>query len=83
MGYTVGNQSDFQPYIQRHISPNENFEYGYPHSSAFLQFRLKFERFKPHKATCHPTICDVINDIKLSNSISQQDILSQIFDVIQ
>ena len=44
---------------------NENFEYGYPHSNALLQFPLKWEHFKLHKATCHPTKCDVINDIKL------------------
>ena len=44
---------------------NENFEYGYPHSNAFLQFRLKLEHCKPQKAARHPTICDVINDVKL------------------
>ena len=38
------------------------FEYGYPHSNAFLQFRLKLERCKPQKSARHPTICDVIND---------------------
>ena len=46
-------------------SPNENFEYGYPHSNAHLQFRHKLERCKPNNAACHPTKCDVINDIKL------------------
>ena len=25
---------------------------------------LKFERWKPQKAARHPTICDVINDVK-------------------
>ena len=55
---------DIPPYIRRYTSPNENFEYGYPNSNAFLQFCLKLE---------HQTI---------SVSISQ-DILSQIFDVIQ
>ena len=42
-----------------------NFEYGYPHSNALLQFRLKLERCKPHNATHHPRKYDVINDIKL------------------
>ena len=71
VGYTVGNlvlrrrasgvvKRDFRTYI-----PNENFEYGYPHSNAFLQFRLKLERCKPHKVARHPTKCDVIDDVKL------------------
>ena len=32
---------DFRTYIRRYTSPNEKFEYGYPHSNALLQFRLK------------------------------------------
>ena len=36
-----------------------------PYSNAFLQFRLKLECCKPQKAARHPTICDVINDVKL------------------
>ena len=47
------------------MTPNENFEYGYPHSNALLQFCLKLERCKPHYAAHHPTKCDVINDFKL------------------
>ena len=68
--------------ISDDISPNEIFEYGHPHSNALLQFRLKLERCKPHKAACHPTIYDVIND---SNFFRQYTcyILSQIYDVIQ
>ena len=50
---------------EQYTSANENFDNGHPHSNAFLQFPLKLERFKPHKAKCHPTICDVINDVKL------------------
>ena len=76
VGYAVGNlvlrrrasgavKRDFRTYIRRYTSPNENFEYGYPHSDAFLQFRLKLERCKPYKNESHPTICDVINDVKL------------------
>ena len=52
-------------YIRRYTSPNENFEYGYPHSNALLQFRLKFERCKPHNTASHPTKYDIINDVKL------------------
>ena len=76
VGCTVGNlvlrrrasgavKRDFRTYIRRYTSPNENFEYGYPNSNALLQFELKLERCKPHKAARHPTKCDVINDVKL------------------
>ena len=76
IGYTVGNlvllpresgaiKCDFIMYIQRYTSPNENFEYSYPHSNALLQFGLKLEHCKSHKAAHHPTKCDVINDVKL------------------
>ena len=41
------------------------FEYGYHHSNALTQFPLKLRRCEPHKAACHPRICDVINDVKL------------------
>ena len=76
VGYTVGNlvlrrrasgavKRDFRTYIRQYTSPNENFEYGYLHSNVLLQFELKMERCKPHKAARLPTKCDVINDIKL------------------
>ena len=55
---------DFRPYIRQYTSPNENFEYGYPHSNALLQYHLKLERWKPHKAAHHPTKFDIINDVK-------------------
>ena len=32
---------DFRMYIQRYTSPNENFEYGYPHSYALLTISLQ------------------------------------------
>ena len=52
VGYTVGNlvlrrrvsgavKRDFRTYIRRYTSPNENFEYGYPHSNALLTFFLQ------------------------------------------
>ena len=52
VGYTVGNlvllrrvsgavKRDFRTYILRYTSPNENFEYGYPHSNALLTFSLQ------------------------------------------
>ena len=76
VGYTVGNlvlrgrasgavKRDFRTYIRRYTSPNENFEYGYPHSNAHLQFCLKFEHCKTRNTARHPTKYDVINDVKL------------------
>ena len=55
IGYTVGNlvlrrrisgavKRDFRTYIRRYTSPNENFEYGYPHSNALLTFSLQKEK---------------------------------------
>ena len=52
VGYTVGNlvlrrrvsravKRDFQTYIRRYTSPNENFEYGYPHSNVLLTFSIQ------------------------------------------
>ena len=52
VGYTVRNlvlrrcvseaiKRDFRTYIRRYTSPNENFEYGYPHSNALLTFFLQ------------------------------------------
>ena len=91
--YMVGNlvlwrrtsralKRDIRTYIGQFTSPNENFEYGYPHSNAFLQVLLKLERCNPHKAARHPTICNVINDVKLFPTV-MQDILSQLFVNIQ
>ena len=51
-----------------------------PHSNAILQFCLKLNvasRLKPHKAACHPTKCDVIDDVKLFPTVYRR-ILSQI-----
>ena len=75
VGYTVGNlvlrrcvrgvvKRDFRTYIGRYTSPNENFEYGYPHSNALLTFSLQKDSenvlccaytsrgCQPHKTTC-------------------------------
>ena len=78
MGHTVRNlvlqrcassrvavKHDFRKYIRRYTSPNENYEYGYPHSNALKQFPLKSEHCKPHNAARHPMKCDIINDVKL------------------
>ena len=54
---------DFRPFFDGTPPPNENFEYGYPHSTALLQFRLL--RVKLHKAARHARRCDVIYDVKL------------------
>ena len=52
---------------------------SYPHSNALLQFPLKLECCKPHKAAPHPMKCDIINDVKLFPTV----ILLQFFDFIQ
>ena len=81
IGYMVGNlvlrqracgavKHDFETYIRRYTSPNENFEYGYHHSNAFLQFHLKLECCKRHNAARHPTKCDIINDVKLFPTVA-------------
>ena len=82
VGYTVGNlvlrrrisgavKRDFRPYIRRYTSPNENFEYGYPHSNALLTFSLQKDSenvlycaytssgCQLHIFTCQPMISDV------------------------
>ena len=43
LSFTVSGavKRDFRTYIRRYTSPNENFEYGYPHSNALLNFSLK------------------------------------------
>ena len=61
VGHTVGKilrrrasgavKRDFRTYFRRYISPNEQFEYGYPHPNALLQFELNLSvasRIKPH-----------------------------------
>ena len=76
VGYTVANlvlqrlasgalKRDFRPFTRGYTSTIENFEYGYPHSNALLQFHLELEHCKQHKATRHPTKCDVINDLDI------------------
>ena len=80
VGYSVGNfvlqrqasralKCDFRTYIRQYTFPNENFENGYPHSNALLQFEPLLERCKPHKVACHPMKCDIINDIKLFSTV--------------
>ena len=73
--YTVGNlvlrgrvsgavKHDFQTYIRRYTSPNENFEYGYPHSNALSTFSLQKDSenvlccaYTPSGCQLHKTAC--------------------------
>ena len=55
----------FRTYIQWYTSTNEIFEYGYSHSNALLQSLLILEHCTQQIAACHPTQCEVINDVKL------------------
>ena len=79
MGYTVGNlvlwrrvsgavERDFRTYSRRYTSPDEHFEYGYPHSDALITFSLQKDSemyfvapptssgiaCQLHKFTCQP-----------------------------
>ena len=60
-----------------------NFENGYPLSNASLQFRLKFECYKPHKEICHQMKCDVINDVKLFPTVYRKIYCPNFFDINQ
>ena len=60
IGYMVGNfvlwwrvgraiKHNFRPYNRRYTSPNDNFEYGYPHSNALNNIYLsKTQYFAPN-----------------------------------
>ena len=65
---------------RRYTSPNENFEYGYPHSNALLQFCRKLKRCKPLKAACDLTVCDRINDVKLFPTLYHSGSVSRALD---
>ena len=80
IGYRVGNlvlwqlasravKRDIGTYIRQYTSTNENFVYGYTHYNGLLQSCLKLERNKPHKGVCHPTKCDIFNEVKLFPSV--------------
>ena len=71
---------DFRKYIRRYTSPNENFEYGYSHSYARLQFCFKLERCKPYKAALNLTIFNVINEVKLFLSVANFNVFQ--WDVV-
>ena len=87
---------DFRTYIRRYTSPNENFEYRYPHSNAQLAFPFKMtvkmyssSGCQLHKTacllhifTCQPMKSDVTHWRRICDSISQV-ILLQIYDAIQ
>ena len=65
----------------------QNFHFGryivvYTVGNIVLRPRPNGSRYMPHKAACHLTKCDVVNDVKLFPAGISQDILSQIFDVI-
>ena len=77
--------SEFRPNTTIY-PPNENIEYGYPHSNALVQFPLNLESCKPPKAARHPTTCDLLmtsNYFRQYMYIALQDVLSQIFDATQ
>ena len=91
-GYMVGNfvlqrrfiKHNFRPYNRRYTSPNENFEYGYPHSNALFDIYSSNAQYfapnvsfmsnaKPHVNQSQATCSDGLS----------QNLLTQILDVIQ
>ena len=62
---------NFHPYNRRYTSPNEHFEYGYPHSNALFNiYSSKAQHFAPNwsfvrnvKQLCHPITSDVTYDV--------------------
>ena len=74
VGYTVGNlvlrrrvsgavKRDFRTYIRRYTSPNENFEYGYPHSNALLTIAFKKTVKMYFVAHIHPAAASCIKPL--------------------
>ena len=77
VGYTVGNlvlrrrangavKRDFRTYIRRYTSPNQNFEYDYPHSNALSTFSLQKDSenvlccaYTPSGCQLHKTACQL------------------------
>ena len=67
VGYTVGNfvlrrrvsgavKHDFRPYIRRYTTPNEKFEYCYPHSNVLFNY-------KHRKMLCFSRNVSVTSDV--------------------
>ena len=63
VGYTVGNfvlrrrvsgavKHNFRTYIRRYTAPNENFEYGYPHSNVLFYFFASKTRYLLQNVSC-------------------------------
>ena len=80
--YMVGNfvlrrrvsravKHNFRPHNRQYISPNEHFEYGYPHSNALFNiYSSKAQHFAPKwsfvsnvKQLCQPITSDVTYDV--------------------
>ena len=79
VGYTVGNfvlrrrvsgavKHDFRPYIPRYTTPNEKFEYCYPHSNVLFNYKhrknaLFFAKRERHQRRKTPITSDVAHDV--------------------
>ena len=79
VGYTVGNvvlrrrvsgavKHDFRPYIRRYTTPNEKFEYCYPHSNVLFNY-------KHRKIHCFSQNVSVTSDEKHDVNQSQATLL--------
>ena len=81
---------DFGMYIRRYTSLNESFEYGYPHSNALVTFFLSKRQWncsllclRIGAASCIKLLASCIKPLVSQWKATLQDILSQIYDVIQ
>ena len=80
VGYTVGNfvlrrrvsgtvKHDFRPYIRRYTTPNEKFEYCYPHSNVLFNY-------KHRKMLCFFTKCER-DERRITTTLTNQTILTR------
>ena len=68
---------DFRTYIRRYTSPNENFEYGYPHSNALLTF--SFQKDRENVLFCAYTSSDASRIYSLSANEKRRYVMTSGF----
>ena len=65
--------------ISERISNDIPSEHGYPHSNALLQSGLKSKSYMLHKTANRQTKCEVINDVKLFQTVYHRIFYQRIF----
>ena len=69
-------------YIRRYTTPNEKFEYGYPHSNVLFNLYTSKTLYFVQNVSFVSDVNRYV-DQSLATLLLTQDILSQILDVIQ